>query len=101
MPSSSLPQLLFLFMALMSTVILIAQSPTLTTVLLVSVYRTAASLEAAWKYFILGSVGIALALTLVVAPVLPPAAMACACIIRPVTVGSRKAKWCSSMPAAN
>ena len=35
---------------------------TLTTVLLVSVYRTAASLEAAWKYFILCGVGIALAL---------------------------------------
>jgi hydrogenase-4 component F len=35
---------------------------TLTTVLMVGVYRTAESLEAAWKYFILGSVGIALAL---------------------------------------
>ena len=35
---------------------------TLTTVLMVGIYRTAASLEAAWKYFILGSVGIALAL---------------------------------------
>ena len=35
---------------------------TLTTVLLVSVYRTAASLEAAWKYFILCGVGIAQAL---------------------------------------
>jgi hydrogenase-4 component F len=35
---------------------------TLTTVLMVAVYRTEAALEAAWKYFILGSVGIALAL---------------------------------------
>ena len=35
---------------------------TLTTVLMVGIYRTHASLEAAWKYFILGSVGIALAL---------------------------------------
>jgi hydrogenase-4 component F len=34
----------------------------LATVLLVSVYRTAASLEAAWKYFILCGVGIAQAL---------------------------------------
>ena len=34
----------------------------LTTVLLVSVYRTPASLEAAWKYFILCGVGIAQAL---------------------------------------
>ncbi len=35
---------------------------TLTTVMMVGLYRTAESLEAAWKYFILGSVGIALAL---------------------------------------
>ncbi len=35
---------------------------TLTTVMMVGVYRTRDSLEAAWKYFILGSVGIALAL---------------------------------------
>ncbi len=35
---------------------------TLSTVLMVGIYRTHASLEAAWKYFILGSVGIALAL---------------------------------------
>ncbi|PKR90836.1 hydrogenase 4 subunit F [Pleomorphomonas diazotrophica] len=35
---------------------------TLTTVLMVGLYRTQAALEAAWKYFILGSVGIALAL---------------------------------------
>jgi len=38
------------------------EAATLTTLLLVSVYRTAASLEAAWKYFILCGVGIALAL---------------------------------------
>jgi hydrogenase-4 component F len=35
---------------------------TLTTVLMVGIYRTPQALEAAWKYFILGSVGIALAL---------------------------------------
>src|SRR5207237_2730066 len=35
---------------------------TLTTVLMVGIYRTHAALEAAWKYFILGSVGIGLAL---------------------------------------
>ncbi|NOX40638.1 MAG: hydrogenase 4 subunit F [Alphaproteobacteria bacterium] len=35
---------------------------TLSTVLMVGIYRTEAALEAAWKYFILGSVGIALAL---------------------------------------
>ncbi|HEX7053568.1 MAG TPA: hydrogenase 4 subunit F [Burkholderiales bacterium] len=35
---------------------------TLTTVLMVGIYRTEAALEAAWKYFLLGSVGIALAL---------------------------------------
>jgi hydrogenase-4 component F len=35
---------------------------TLSTVLMVGIYRTHAALEAAWKYFILGSVGIALAL---------------------------------------
>jgi hydrogenase-4 component F len=35
---------------------------TLTTVVMVGIYRTAEALEAAWKYFILGSVGIALAL---------------------------------------
>ena len=38
------------------------EAATLTTLLLVSIYRTAASLEAAWKYFILCGVGIALAL---------------------------------------
>jgi hydrogenase-4 component F len=35
---------------------------TLTTVVMVGMYRTPEALEAAWKYFILGSVGIALAL---------------------------------------
>ena len=35
---------------------------TLTTVMMVGVYRTHEALEAAWKYFILGSVGIGLAL---------------------------------------
>jgi hydrogenase-4 component F len=34
---------------------------TLTTVVMVGLYRTAQAIEAAWKYFILGSVGIALA----------------------------------------
>ena len=38
------------------------EAATLCTVLLVSVYRTPASLEAAWKYFILCGVGIAQAL---------------------------------------
>ncbi|NDB68189.1 MAG: hydrogenase 4 subunit F [Methylocystaceae bacterium] len=35
---------------------------TLSTVLMVGIYRSSEALEAAWKYFILGSVGIALAL---------------------------------------
>ncbi len=35
---------------------------TLTTIMLVGIYATEQALEAAWKYFILGSVGIALAL---------------------------------------
>ena len=35
---------------------------TLTTVAMVGLYQTRAAIEAAWKYFILGSVGIALAL---------------------------------------
>ena len=35
---------------------------TLTTVVMVGMYRTNAALEASWKYFILGSVGIGLAL---------------------------------------
>src|SRR5205807_6408805 len=34
---------------------------TLSTVMMVGIYRTTAAVEAAWKYFILGSVGIALA----------------------------------------
>ena len=38
------------------------EAATLTTVLLVSLYRTPAAIEAAWKYFILCSVGIAQAL---------------------------------------
>jgi hydrogenase-4 component F len=38
------------------------EAATLSTVLLVSLYRSKASLEAAWKYFILCGVGIALAL---------------------------------------
>jgi hydrogenase-4 component F len=38
------------------------EAATLTTVLLVSLYRTPSSIEAAWKYFILCGVGIALAL---------------------------------------
>jgi hydrogenase-4 component F len=38
------------------------EAATLTTVLLVSLYRTPASLEAAWKYFILCGVGISQAL---------------------------------------
>jgi hydrogenase-4 component F len=49
---------------------------TLTTVVMVGLYRTHEALEAAWKYFILGSVGIALALfgtTLVYVAALPVA----------------------------
>lgn len=38
------------------------EGATLATVLTVSLYRTAAAIEAAWKYFILAGVGIALAL---------------------------------------
>ena len=47
---------------------------TLTTVVMVGLYRTHEALEAAWKYFILGSVGIALALfgtTLIYVAALP------------------------------
>ncbi len=47
---------------------------TLTTVVMVGLYRTHEALEAAWKYFILGSLGIALALfgtTLVYVAALP------------------------------
>ena len=46
----------------MGTLWVTMEAATLTTVLLVSVYRTPASLEAAWKYFILCGVGIAQAL---------------------------------------
>ena len=38
------------------------EAATLTTVVMVSIYRTRESIEAAWKYFILGSVGIGMAL---------------------------------------
>jgi len=38
------------------------EASTLITVVMVSIYRTRAAIEAAWKYFILASVGIALAL---------------------------------------
>jgi hydrogenase-4 component F len=38
------------------------EAATLSTVLLVTLYRTPASLEAGWKYFILCGVGIAQAL---------------------------------------
>lgn len=38
------------------------EGATLVTVLMVSIYRTREAIEAAWKYFLLGSVGIALAL---------------------------------------
>ncbi|MFN4087565.1 MAG: hydrogenase 4 subunit F [Alphaproteobacteria bacterium] len=38
------------------------EAATISTVLMVGIYRTHAAIEAAWKYFILGSVGIALAL---------------------------------------
>jgi hydrogenase-4 component F len=38
------------------------EAATITTVVMVSLYRTRESIEAAWKYFILASVGIALAL---------------------------------------
>lgn len=38
------------------------EAATIATVLMVGIYRTHAAIEAAWKYFILGSVGIAFAL---------------------------------------
>ena len=38
------------------------ETATISTVLMVGIYRTPEALEAAWKYFILGSVGIALAM---------------------------------------
>jgi len=46
----------------MGILLVAMEAATLTTVLLVSLYRTPASLEAAWKYFILCGVGIAQAL---------------------------------------
>ena len=63
--------LLLLFMATMAAVPIMnnlgvmwvaIEATTVVSVLLVSVYRTGRSLEAAWKYLVLGSVGIALAL---------------------------------------
>ena len=54
--------LLALFANNMGVLWVAIEGATLTTVLLVSLYRTPASLEAAWKYFILCGVGIAQAL---------------------------------------
>ncbi len=63
--------LLLAFMATMITVPVVnnlgimwvaIEATTVVSVLLVSIYRTGQSLEAAWKYLVLGSVGIALAL---------------------------------------
>jgi hydrogenase-4 component F len=63
--------LLMLFMATMVAVPVLnnlgvmwvaIEATTVVSVLLVSIYRTGRSLEAAWKYLVLGSVGIALAL---------------------------------------
>ncbi|HLF75864.1 MAG TPA: hydrogenase 4 subunit F [Dehalococcoidia bacterium] len=63
--------LLMVFMATMVVVPVInnlggmwvaIEATTVVSVLLVSIYRTGQSLEAAWKYLVLGSVGIALAL---------------------------------------
>jgi len=63
--------LLMVFMATMAVVPVInnlgimwvaIEATTVVSVLLVSIYRTGQSLEAAWKYLVLGSVGIALAL---------------------------------------
>lgn len=63
--------LLLLFMATMVAVPVMnnlgvmwvaIEATTVVSVLLVSMYRTGRSLEAAWKYLVLGSVGIALAL---------------------------------------
>src|SRR5207245_9606413 len=48
------------------------EAATLTTVLLVALYRTHASLEAAWKYFILCGVGIAQALFGTIPSTSPP-----------------------------
>ncbi len=63
--------LLLIFMATMATVPVVnnlgvmwvaIEATTVVSVLLVSIYRTGPALEAAWKYLVLGSVGIALAL---------------------------------------
>jgi hydrogenase-4 component F len=63
--------LLLVFMATMSLVPVVnnlgvmwvaIEATTVVSVLLVSIYRSGQSLEAAWKYLVLGSVGIALAL---------------------------------------
>jgi len=63
--------LLMLFMATMVIVPVVdnlgimwvaIEATTVVSVLLVSIYRTGQSLEAAWKYLVLGSVGIAMAL---------------------------------------
>lgn len=63
--------LFLLFMATMAAVPVVnnlgvmwvaIEATTVVSVLLVSIYRTGRSLEAAWKYLVLGSVGIALAL---------------------------------------
>ena len=63
--------LLMVFMATMAVVPVInnlgimwvaIEATTVVSVLLVSIYHTGQSLEAAWKYLVLGSVGIALAL---------------------------------------
>ncbi len=63
--------LLLLFMATMVTVPVVnnlgvmwvaIEATTIVSVLLVSIYRTGPALEAAWKYLVIGSVGIALAL---------------------------------------
>jgi len=63
--------LLLVFMATMVTVPVVdnlgvmwvaIEATTVVSVLLVSIYRTGPALEAAWKYLLIGSVGIALAL---------------------------------------
>lgn len=63
--------LLLVFMATMATVPVVnnlgvmwvaIEATTIVSVLLVSIYRTGPALEAAWKYLVIGSVGIALAL---------------------------------------
>ncbi len=68
------PRYYALFLAFMATMVAVPmvnnlglmwvaiEATTVVSVLLVSIYRTGHSLEAAWKYLVLGSVGIALAL---------------------------------------